>query len=84
MEVCILFLDPDAPRYTRPLQCSLYDRPVNCLSCKRDRAAVQKALAREKMVRYYGYYSNVCRGKRKASGEDDLNQDPGFPIEWSA
>ena len=50
MEVCILLLDPDAPRYTRPLQCSLYDRPVNCLSCKRDRAAVQKALAREKAV----------------------------------
>jgi hypothetical protein len=25
----------------------------------------------EQMVRYYGYYSNVCRGKRKAKGEDD-------------
>jgi hypothetical protein len=33
----------------------------------------------EQMVRYYGYYSNACRGKRKAKGEDDLNQDPGFP-----
>jgi hypothetical protein len=34
----------------------------------------------EQMVRYYGYYSNVCRGKRKAREEDDLKQDPGFPF----
>ncbi|MGM0428061.1 MAG: adenylate/guanylate cyclase domain-containing protein [Thermodesulfobacteriota bacterium] len=50
MEACILLLDPDAPKYTRPLNCALYDRPVNCLSCKRNRAAVQKALARNKGV----------------------------------
>ena len=50
MEACILLLDPDAPKYTRPLQCALYDRPVNCLSCKRNRAAVKKALARNKGV----------------------------------
>ena len=50
MEVCILMLDPDAPKYTRPLQCALYDSPVNCLSCKRSRAAVQKALTRRKGV----------------------------------
>jgi hypothetical protein len=25
----------------------------------------------EQMVRYYGYYSNVSRGKRKEAGEDD-------------
>jgi hypothetical protein len=24
----------------------------------------------EQMVRYYGYYSNVCRGKRQKTGED--------------
>lgn len=50
MEACILLLDPEAPRYTRPLQCALYNRPVNCLSCKRSRAAVQKALKRKKGV----------------------------------
>ncbi len=50
MEACILLLDPDAQKYTRPLQCALYGRPVNCLSCKRDRAAVQKAMARRKGV----------------------------------
>ena len=50
MEACILLLDPDAPKYTRPLQCALFDRPVNCLSCKRNRAAVKKALARNKGV----------------------------------
>ena len=50
MEVCILMIDPDAPKYTRPLQCALYDRPVNCLSCKRNRRAVQKALDKKKGV----------------------------------
>ena len=50
MEVCLLLLDPDAPKYTRPLQCALYDRPVNCLSCKRNRGAVQRAITRKKGV----------------------------------
>ncbi len=50
METCILLFDPDAKKYTRPLQCALYGRPVNCLSCKRNRAAVQKALNRKKGV----------------------------------
>ena len=50
MEACILLLDPDAVKYTRPLQCALYGRPVNCLSCKRNRAAVQKAMNRKKGV----------------------------------
>ena len=26
----------------------------------------------EQMVRYYGYYSNVSRGKRKEAGTDDV------------
>ena len=50
MEICILLLDPEARQYTRPLQCALYDRPVNCLVCKRNRPAIQKALARKKGV----------------------------------
>jgi class 3 adenylate cyclase len=50
LEVCILLLDPDAHKYTRPLQCALYNRPVNCLSCKKDRAAVIRALSRKKYV----------------------------------
>ena len=50
MEACILLFDPDAKKYTRPLQCALYGRPVNCLSCKRNRVAVQKALNRKKGV----------------------------------
>ena len=50
MEVCALLLDPEAIHYTGPLQCSLYDRPVNCQSCKRNRAAVIKALKRQKAV----------------------------------
>jgi len=48
MEVCILLLDPDADKYTSPLQCALYDNPVNCQSCKRDRPAVQKAILQKK------------------------------------
>ena len=50
MEACVLLLDPKADAYTRPLQCALHDRPVNCLACKRNRAAVQKALAKGKGV----------------------------------
>ncbi len=50
MEVCILLLDPDAQTYTRPLQCALYETPVDCQSCKRDRPAVQRAITRKKPV----------------------------------
>ncbi len=50
METCILLLDPEAGKYTRPLRCALYDRPVNCLSCKRNRPAIQKAILRRKGV----------------------------------
>ena len=50
METCILLMDPHAIEYTRPLQCALFDKPVNCLQCKRNRPAVQKAIARHKTV----------------------------------
>ncbi len=50
MEACILLLDPEAGTYTRPMQCDLYDTPRNCLSCKRNRPAVQKALNQRKAV----------------------------------
>jgi len=50
MEACILLLDPEAMKYTRPLQCALYDRPVNCLKCKRNRPAIQKAIQQRKGV----------------------------------
>ena len=50
METCIIMLDPDAQKYTRPLQCALYDKPVNCLSCKKNRPAIQKALGLRKGV----------------------------------
>jgi class 3 adenylate cyclase/ribosomal protein L14 len=50
MEVCILLIDPDAMKYTRPLQCALYKKPVDCQSCKRHRPAVQKAITRGKAV----------------------------------
>ena len=50
MEACILLLDPEASQYTSPLQCALFDRPVNCLSCKRNRTAVKKAMDRKKAI----------------------------------
>ena len=50
MEACILLMDQDAHKYTRPLQCALYDKPLNCLLCKRSRAAIQKALDKQKGV----------------------------------
>lgn len=50
MEVCVLLLDPDAQQYTSPLQCALYERPVNCQSCKRNRPAVQRAISKKNAV----------------------------------
>ncbi len=50
MEVCILLLDEDADKYTHSLQCALYNTPVSCQSCKRDRPAVKKAIDRKKAV----------------------------------
>ncbi|MFH2093128.1 MAG: adenylate/guanylate cyclase domain-containing protein [Pseudomonadota bacterium] len=50
MEVCILLLDPEADKYTSPLQCALYEQPVSCQSCKRSRPAVQKAIQKKKAV----------------------------------
>jgi len=50
METRILLMDPEARKYTRPLQCILYDRPVNCLSCKRSRPVIKKALEKRKVV----------------------------------
>ncbi len=50
LETCILLTDPEAAKYTRPLQCALHDKPVNCLQCKRHRPAVQKAITRRKAV----------------------------------
>ena len=38
----------------------------------------------EQMVRYYGYYSNVCRGKRKAKEEDDALPTVLHPDEASS
>ena len=35
----------------------------------------------EQMVRYYGYYSNVARGKRKAQGTDDVVPGILDPVE---
>jgi len=50
MEICILLLDPKADQYTSPLQCALYETPVNCQSCKRERSAVKKAIEQKKAV----------------------------------
>ena len=35
----------------------------------------------EQMVRYYGCYSNVARGKRKKADADDYMKDPDYPAE---
>jgi len=35
----------------------------------------------EQMVRYYGYYSNVARGRRKESNQDELIPSILEPVE---
>jgi len=36
------------------------------------RYIIRASFSQERMVRYYGYYSNVSRGKRKEAGADDV------------
>ncbi len=50
VEVCILLLDPEAEKYTRPIQCALHKRPFRCQACKPDRLAVRKAINQKKGV----------------------------------
>jgi class 3 adenylate cyclase len=45
-EACLLMFDSEAPRYTRPLHCSVYKNRINCQLCKRGRATIKEALAR--------------------------------------
>ena len=76
MEACILMIDPDAQKYTRPLQCALYDKPVNCISCKRKRPAIQKALTRKKGV----VISNSDPIKRPDGTLVEIGPEAAIPI----
>lgn len=76
METCILLLDPEARKYTRPLQCALYDRPVNCLSCKRSRPAIQKAIRRRKGV----VVSNRDPIKRHDGSLVEIGPEAAIPV----
>jgi class 3 adenylate cyclase len=76
METCILMLDPDAQKYTRPLQCALYDRPVNCISCKRKRPAIQKALARKKGI----VASSSGPIRRRDGTEVEIGPEAAIPV----
>jgi class 3 adenylate cyclase len=76
MEACILMLDPDAEKYTRPLQCALYDRPVNCISCKRRRPAIQKALSRKRGV----VVSSTGSVRRRDGKEVETGPEAAIPV----
>ncbi len=76
MEACILMLDPDAQKYTRPLQCALYDRPVNCISCKRKRPAIQKALLQKKGI----VVSNSEAIQRRDGAEVKIGPEAAIPV----
>jgi len=79
MEACILMLDPDAQKYTRPLQCALYDRPVNCISCKRKRPAIQKALARKKGV-VVSSSGPIVRQEGERTVKVDVGPEAAIPV----
>ncbi|MBW1781177.1 MAG: GAF domain-containing protein [Deltaproteobacteria bacterium] len=76
MEACILMLDPEAQKYTRPLQCALYDRPINCISCKRKRPAIQKALTQKKGV----VVSESGSVKRRDGKEVEIGPEAAIPV----
>ena len=76
MEVCILLLDSEAPNYTKPLQCQLYETPVNCLSCKRFRPAVVDAMVKKK-----GIITPLGEPVERPDGEIvDIGPEMAFPI----
>jgi len=76
IEACILLLDPEAKKYTRPLQCALYDRPVNCLACKRSRSAIQKAITRRKGV----VVSNSDPVVRRDGSKIEIGPEAAIPV----
>lgn len=45
-EACLLMVDPEALRYTRPLHCAVRKDRINCQLCKRGRETIRGALAR--------------------------------------
>jgi class 3 adenylate cyclase len=46
LEACLILLDPEASKYTRPLHCGVHQSRVNCQLCKRGAEIVR--LARQK------------------------------------
>ncbi len=45
-EACLLMLDPDALKYTRPLHCSVHQERINCQFCKRGRSLVNETITK--------------------------------------
>jgi len=43
-EACLILVDPDAPKYTRPLHCTVKKEHVNCQLCKRGKEMVARAI----------------------------------------
>ena len=43
-EACLILVDPEAPRYTRPMHCTVNAEQVNCRCCKRGKEIIEKAL----------------------------------------
>lgn len=78
-EACLLLLDPDAARYTRPLHCTVYQERLNCQLCKRGRKTIQKALSTKSDIQCAFYEGlNKCRNCRL--GLSTREGDTDFPV----
>jgi class 3 adenylate cyclase len=77
-EACLLMFDPEAPRYTRPLHCAVYENRINCQLCKRGRATIKEALAQPMNFSCASDENRVLRSK--ASRSDGSICEIALPI----
>ena len=75
-EACLLIVDPEAARYTRPLHCGVYKDRLNCQLCKRGKESIQKALAGPSGLRCAFYRKEEKCGKCSL-GLSTLNDKTG-------
>jgi class 3 adenylate cyclase len=77
-EACLLMVDPEALRYTRPLHCAMHRNRINCQLCKRGRETIKGALAHPMTIQ-----CTLDRGgnlSSQAVSSDDLICEIALPI----
>jgi len=77
-EACLLMLDPEALRYTRPLHCTLYKNRINCQLCKRGRETIKAALDKKHI--FNSARQSHLNGLSLLNGSEDEIHEVAIPI----